>query len=207
MAVSSSARSRWVKADAWEQELERRMCLATSEDTIRGMLFNGTLEVLQALGAESVVKRCVEESGETQFLDFFSYPVQKHCQMVTTALPVLAEEYGGSEEGLRQLGRKVADRFLRVGAGKVMLSLSQRSPRQLLYTLPTAYRLAVSFGQYELRWTGPQSGRFTLQRDFMPHPFHEGVMRTSLELWGARSVKVSGRQTGGLDSECDFCWQ
>ncbi|MGZ3457040.1 MAG: hypothetical protein ACXU86_00900 [Archangium sp.] len=69
------------------------MGLATSEDTIRGMLFNGTLEVLQSL-----VKRCVEASGEARFLDFFSYR-------------------------------------------------------------------------------------------------------------GAQEVTVSGRQTGGLDSECDFCWQ
>ncbi|WNG40052.1 TIGR02265 family protein [Archangium minus] len=207
MAVSSAARTKWVKADTWAQELERRRSLATSDDTIRGMLFNGTLEVLQSMGAESLVKRCIEESGETRFLDFFSYPVQKHCQMVSTALPLLVERYGDAEQALRQLGRLAASRFLRVGAGRVMLSLSPRTPRQLLYALPMAYRMAVSFGEYEIRWTGPTSGRLTLKRDFMPHPFHEGVVETSLTLWGAREVQVSGRQTGGLDSECDFCWQ
>lgn len=207
MAVSSAARTKWVKADTWELELERRRSLATSDDTIRGMLFNGTLEVLQAMGADSLAKRCVEESGETRFLDFFSYPVQKHCQMVATALPLLAQKYGDAEQALRQLGRLVANRFLRVGAGKVMLALSPRSPRQLMYTLPMAYRMAVSFGEYEMRLTGPTSGQLILKRDFMPHPFHEGVVETSLTLWGAREVQVSGRQTGGLDSECDFCWQ
>lgn len=207
MAVSSSARTRWVKADTWEQELERRRGLATSDDTIRGMLFNGTLDVLQALGDEALVKRCVEETGETRFLDFFSYPVQKHCQLVSAALPELAEEYGGSDEALRQMGRLVAHRFHQVGAGRVMLTVSARSPRQFMYSLPMAYRLAVSFGEYEVRWTGPRSGRFVLKRDFMPHPFHEGVMKTALELWGAQEVQVRGRQTGGLDSECDFCWQ
>ncbi|QRK09423.1 DUF2378 family protein [Archangium violaceum] len=207
MAVSSAARTKWVKADTWELELERRRSLATSDDTIRGMLFNGTLEVLQSMGAEALAKRCVEESGETHFLDFFSYPVQKHCQMVSTALPLLARQYGDAEQALRQLGRLVANRFLRVGAGRVMLSLSPRSPRQLMYTLPMAYRMAVSFGEYEIRWTGPTSGRLTLKRDFMPHPFHEGVVEMSLTLWGAREVWVGGRQTGGLDSECDFCWQ
>ncbi|HYO58627.1 TIGR02265 family protein [Archangium sp.] len=207
MAVSSSARTRWIKADTWEQELERRMYLMTSEDTIRGMLFNGTLEVLRSVGDGSLVKRCIEESGEARFLDFFSYPARMHCQMVTTALPMLAEQYGGSEEALRQLGRLVANRFMQVGAGKVMLSLTPRNPRQLVYALPMAYRMAVSFGEYEVRWMGPRSGRFVLKRDFMPHPFHEGVVETSLELWGAREVWVSGRPTGGLDSECDFCWQ
>ncbi|WP_158501660.1 TIGR02265 family protein [Vitiosangium sp. GDMCC 1.1324] len=183
------------------------MGLATASDTIRGMLFNGTLDVLRAVGADSLAERCVEESGEARFLDFFSYPVRMHCQMVSTALPVLAEEYGGEEEALRRMGCLVANRFLRVGAGRVMMSLTPRSPRQLGYTLPMAYRMAVNFGEYEVRWTGPRSGHFTLKRDFMPHPFHEGVVKTSLELWGAREVTVSGRQTGGLDSECDFCWQ
>ena len=207
MAVTSSARTRWAKADTWEQELERRKCLATSEDTIRGMLFNGTLEVLRTVGDGSLVKRCVEECGESRFLDFFSYPVRMHCQMVSTALPVLAEQYGDEEEALRQLGRLVAHRFLRVGAGKVMLSLTPGSPRQLGYSLPVAYRMAVSFGQYQVQWTGARSGRFILKRDFMPHPFHEGVVEMSLGLFGGREVKVSGRPTGGLDSECDFCWQ
>ena len=50
MAVSTSARSRWAKSYTWEQELERRMCLATSEDTVHGMFFNSTLEVLRQLG-------------------------------------------------------------------------------------------------------------------------------------------------------------
>ena len=104
------------------------MCLATSEDTIRGMLFNGTLEVLGSVGDGSLVKRCVEECGESRFLDFFSYPVRMHCQMVSTALPVLAEQYGDSEEALRQLGRLVAHRFLRVGAGKVMLFADAGQP-------------------------------------------------------------------------------
>lgn len=207
MAVTGSARTRWEKADTWEQELERRMCLATSEDTIRGMLFNGTLEVLRTVGDGSLARRCVEACGETSFLDFFSYPVRMHCQMVSTALPVLTEQFGTSEEALRQLGRLVAHRFLRVGAGKVMLSLTPGSPRQLGYSLPVAYRLAVSFGQYEVRWTGPRSGQFILKRDFMPHPFHEGVVEMALGLFGGREVKVSGRPTGGLDSECDFCWQ
>jgi uncharacterized protein (TIGR02265 family) len=187
--------------------LERRTGLTTSEDTIRGMLFNGTLEALRSVDDGALARRCLEESGEARFLDFFNYPARLHGRMVATALPVLAEEYGSAEEALRQLGRLVANRFMRVGAGKVMLSLSPSNPRQLVYALPMAYRMAVSFGEYEVRWTGPRSGRFILKRDFMPHLFHEGVVEASLELWGARGVRVSGRPMGGLDSECDFCWQ
>lgn len=207
MTAGGVARTGWEKADAWEQELTRRMGMATQEDTLRGMFFNGTLEVLRELGAQSLMKRCVEDSGESQFLDFFNYPVRMHGRMVATALPVLVQEYGGPEEALRRLGRLVATRFLRMGVGKVMRTMIPLGPRQLQTTLPIAYRSAVSFGQYSVRWTGPTKGRFILVRDFMPHPFHEGVLEASLEMWGARSVKVTGRQTGGLDSECDFCWQ
>ena len=207
MSAQGEARTGWEKADAWEQELARRMCLATAEDTMRGMIFNGTLEVLRELGARSLMQRCVEDTGESRFLDFFSYPVRMHGRMVITALPVLVQEHGSAEEALRRLGRLVGQRFLQMGVGKVMRAMMPLSPRQLQSTLPIAYRAAVSFGEHSVRWTGPQSGRFTLRRDFLPHPFHEGVLEASLELWGAQSVQVRGWQTGGLDSECEFRWQ
>ena len=207
MAMGTRALSKEIKSDTWEQELARRMCLATSEDTVRGMFFNSTLQVLRSVGGAGLVKRCVEAGGEERFLDFFRYPIRVQCQMVTTALPELAEVYGGAEEALRQLGRLAAMHFLEVGAGRVLLSLSWRTPRQVLSTLPTAYRLAVSFGEYMLQWTGACSGRFILRGDFMPHPYHEGVVSTLLELGGGREVWVRGRQTGGLDSECEFRWQ
>ena len=195
------------KADAWTRDLERRQGLVESGSTVRGMFFNGTLDALRSLGHESRARRCVQDSGETGFLDFFNYPVRLHYQMISQALPVLAEEYGGTEEGLRQLGQQVAHRMWRLGVGKVMLSLSPTSPRQLQSVLPMAYRTAVGSGEYAVRWTGFQSGCLTLRQDFMPYPFHEGMVKTSLNLWGGHAVRVSGRQTGGLDSECDFWWQ
>ncbi|MBM7113636.1 TIGR02265 family protein [Archangium primigenium] len=207
MVVGLGARTGWEKTDGWQGELERRICLSSPDHTLKGLFLNGTMDVLHALGEHDLARRCLTDSGETRFLDFFNYPVAMHYRMVATALPVLAEAYGGSEEALRQLGRLVGHRFLRLGAGKVMLSLRPLSPRQLQSTLPVAWRTSVSFGEYAVRWMGPQCGRLISRHDFMPYPFHEGVMQTSLELWGGRSVRVSGRQTGGLDSECDFWWQ
>ncbi|MET0401026.1 MAG: TIGR02265 family protein [Cystobacter sp.] len=207
MAVNDSVGLGSQKADVWSQELTRRGCLVAERDTVRGMFFNGTLEALQGLGQEALARRCLEESGEPRFLDFFSYPARMHYQLVFSALPALAERYGGSEEGLRQLGQQVARRVWSFGVGKMMLSLSPPSPWRLQSALPLAYRAAVSFGEHSVRWTGPRSGCLTLRHDFMPYPFHEGVVKTSLDLWGGRAVRVSGRQTGGLDSECDFWWQ
>ena len=207
MEASTSASVRWANPDSWQQELARRMCLATSRDTIRGLLFNGTLEVLKGLGGEALVKRGMEACGEARFLDFFSYPVGMHFRMIAAALPELTEEYGDPEEALRELGRQVPARFLVVGGNKAMMALSPGSPRQLMCSVPMAYRLVANFGEYSLSWTGPYSGRLVLKGDFMPHPFHEGVLETLLGLGGAREVAVRGRQTGGLDSECDFCWQ
>lgn len=207
MSATGCAGVPWEKADGWEQELERRMCLATDGDTLRGMFFNGTLEALGALGDEALVRRCLAETGEERFLDFFHYPVTMHGRLVSVVMPVLVEEYGGGEEALRQLGRLVARRFLQVGVGKVMRAMLPLSPWQLQSTLPIAYRAAVSFGEYSVRWMGPRRGIFSLRRDFMPYPFHEGVLEVALQLWGGRAVEVRGWQTGGLDSECDFRWQ
>jgi uncharacterized protein (TIGR02265 family) len=207
MSAGTSASVGWAKTNDWERELVRRTGLATSRDTIRGLLFNGTLEVLKGLGGEALVRRGVEASGEARFLDFFSYPVGMHFRMISAALPELVAEYGDSEEALRELGRHVSARFLAAGGGKAIAALSPVSPRPLLISLPMAYRLAASFGEYSLTWTGPCSGRFVLKGDFLPHPFHEGVMKTLLGQGGAREVVVRGRQTGGLDSECEFYWQ
>ena len=71
----------------------------------------------------------------------------------------------------------------------------------------TAYRVSLGFGEREGAWTGPRSAHFVMRGDFLPPPFHEGVLMAMLERLNARKVRVCGRQTGVLDSEYELSWQ
>jgi uncharacterized protein (TIGR02265 family) len=192
----------------WEQDLEQRLSLATPEDTVRGLFTHGLLKMVRSLEGEAGVERCLEACGERTFVDFFNYPVHTHLLVVFTAARLLAPRYGGMEEALRNLGRCSARDFLNSATGKAMTMLALGKPRNLLFALPSAYQVGLSFGTQSLVWTGLTSGRYILQRDFIPLPSHEGVVAALLETGNARDVKVRGRRTTGfLDSEYEFSWR
>src|SRR6476661_1781694 len=90
-----------------EQDIERRLRLATPEHTTRGILFVATLRTVRELGAdEAMVRSCQEASGESEFVDFFNYPTSSLLRLLAAAARVLSPRYGGMEGALRQLGRK-----------------------------------------------------------------------------------------------------
>jgi uncharacterized protein (TIGR02265 family) len=190
----------------WHQDWQQRLSHAAPSDTARGLFFNGVLDAVRTFGGEALVKRCLEACGQDRFLDFYSYPVSMQLRIISAAMQTLEKRYGGPEGALRQLGRRSALDLLESAAGKMMLRLGGSSPKQLLASLPSAYRVSMSYGQHSLVWTGPTSGRLIMKREFMPHPVHAGVVATILEAGGARTVRVESRQTGPLDCECDFSW-
>ncbi|HEX8822545.1 MAG TPA: TIGR02265 family protein [Archangium sp.] len=193
--------------DAWAQELTRRQALATPADTLRGMFLRGTLEAIRELGNEALVKRCREACAHENFVELFNYPVQLQLQIMAVALEALAVKHGSCEEALRLLGRKALSDFLASKAGKMLLVVSGGEVSRLLNNAPTGYRVSTSYGEHTLRWVGPTSCQWTMKRQFMPHPFEEGVLAALLENTRARNVRVVGRQTGALDSEYDISWE
>jgi uncharacterized protein (TIGR02265 family) len=191
----------------WDKDLEQRLSLARPGDTVRGLFSNGIVKTVRSLGGEAAVTRCFEACGERKFVDFFNYPVRTHLLLVFTAAKLLAPRYGGIEQALRQLGRNSTADFLGSAAGRTMKLIAGGSPMKLMDTLPLAYQVSLSFGTQTLEWTGSTSGRYTLQRDFIPLPSHEGVLAALLETGGAQDVKVHGRRTSGLlDSTYAFSW-
>jgi uncharacterized protein (TIGR02265 family) len=78
--------------------------------------------------------------------------------------------------------------------------------RSTVESLRAGYRIAVSSVEPELVWTGPTSARLILKRVFMPHPFHEGLLRAMFERRNLPALKVLGHQTGPLDSEYELSW-
>ncbi|MDY7231396.1 DUF2378 family protein [Hyalangium rubrum] len=191
-----------------ERQLRHRMAMAGPTDTVRGMFFNGVLDVAQVLGGSEAVDRCREVSDEKRFIDFFNYPVFDLLRMTLAASNHLGLRAGGAAGVLRRLGTQGAKDFLASAPGKTMLLLTGNNPRRLLNQLPSSYRTAVSFGERRMIWSvGERNGRLVVQRDFMPPAYTKGFLQGMLEAVGARNVSVSGRPTGLLDSEYELTWQ
>ncbi|MCY1077651.1 TIGR02265 family protein [Archangium lansingense] len=126
--------------------------------------------------------------------------------MFALVLPMLAERYGDCEEGLRQMGRQASSSFLGSVAGRMMLVVARHNPKLLLGSLPSAFRVATNYGHLHVEWPEAQRGRLVVKNDYMPYLFHEGVVLGLLEAVRTSGVRVLGRPTGDLDSECDFTW-
>ncbi|HEX8433983.1 TIGR02265 family protein [Archangium sp.] len=190
-----------------KQELERRLALATPGDAVRGLFFNSMFELVRTLGDEAAVERCLEASGERRFFDFFNYPVSALLRVTYTAGSELSARYGDFDGALRQMGHLAMTDFFGSVMGRTLRHLSGQDVRTLVSSIQAIYRMTMSYGERRVEWESPRKGRLILQRNFMPFAYHEGGLRTTLDLMGARSVRVVGRATGPLDSEYEFSWE
>ena len=189
-----------------DEDLESRLAMASPSDAARGMFLNSTVEAVRALGDEELVRRCLEVGGEEKVVDFFVYPIATNLRMVFAAARMLEEKYGSLDAAMRQLGRLAARSFLSSTAGLALQMLSRGDAKRLVGNLPSTYRATVSFGVRSVVWTGATSGRVTMRREFMPYPFHEGLLLGLLEKSQARNVQVRGHQLSTLESDYDICW-
>jgi uncharacterized protein (TIGR02265 family) len=190
-----------------ERQLRHRMAMASPTDTLRGMFFNGALEVARALGGSETADRCHHVIGEKCFIDFFNYPVLDLLRMSLEVVRLVGPGSGGGAGVLRRIGTQAARDFLAAPSGKTMLLLTGKNPRRLLSQLPVSYRTAVSFGERRMVWSAAErTGLLVAQRDFMPPAYTKGLLQGLLETVGVKNVKVSGRPTGMLDSEFEVSW-
>jgi uncharacterized protein (TIGR02265 family) len=190
-----------------EEDLERRLAMASPSDTARGMFLRATLDAVRILEDEEAVRRCQRLCGEEHLMDFFIYPVSVNLRMVFTAARMLEGRYGGFDEALRQLGARAAESFLSSAAGLTLQLLARGDVKRLVGNLPSAYRAAVSFGVRSVVWTGPTRGRFTMRHEFMPSPFQEGMLLGVLRKVKARGARVRGFQLSTLESDYDVSWE
>ena len=191
----------------WLEDLRRRGAFAKPEHTVRGMFFRGMLESFRALGNEALVRRCLEECGQERFVDFFSYSVHVQSQIFLTALPTLAERHGSGEAALRQIGRRSIVDFLGSVAGRAMLMMAHGRPRPMIDHMPTAYRVAVSFGEMKVVWTGARQGTLHIGMSFLPAPVYAGMLQGVLEASRAQGIHTLARETGESGIACDFSWE
>ena len=206
MVPRDEVRQWGVEPPAEGQEWARRMDVATSEDLARGLFSQSVLKSLRVLGDEELAGRGARACGQERFVEFFNYPIRVFLQMLAAAMPGLAERHGDAEQALWLLGHCSAMDFLESESGRALQVLVRGEPKRLVSHLPWAYQVALT-GERSVKWLGPQCCRLTMQRDFLPAAFHEGMLVAMLERLNASKVKVAGRQTGRLDSEYDISWQ
>jgi len=188
-------------------DLEVRLSLATADDCAKGMFFNGALSALATLGGASVAEQCRQASGIRKYVDFFNYPISSFLNLTFTAARLLDKPMGGYTAVFHNLGAQAVTDFLSSGVGKTLLLLAGKDARRLLTILPGAFKTAVTYGERSAEFSGASHCVFTMKRDFMPHPYHEGVLKSVLEAMGVHSVRVSGQRIGPLDATYQISWE
>jgi uncharacterized protein (TIGR02265 family) len=189
-----------------ELDLAQRLALATAKDNCKGMFFNGVLLAIERLAGPDARKAMFAKAGGKKFVDFFNYPIADFLPLAFSSVELLLANENGWEGGFRRIGRQATDDFLATAVGKTLLLLANDDPRRLMSSLPSGYKTAVSYGERQVVWTGATACTFKMRRDFMPHPYHEGVVEQVLQAVGATSVKVAGRRVGQLDTDYDVSW-
>jgi uncharacterized protein (TIGR02265 family) len=194
-----------------ESDYERRMALATPNDTARGLFFNGVLAAVVSFGGEPALKRCQallnDRRFERRFIDFSSYPVSDFLRMALAATQVLGAQLGGPEATQRRLGMQATRDFLHSMAGRTLLLLSGDSPKRVIGNLASGYRSAVSYGERTVTLLGDTGARVVVKRDFMLPLYNEGVLLAVLESVHAKRPQVRATPQGVLDCEYELAWE
>jgi uncharacterized protein (TIGR02265 family) len=189
-----------------QAELEQRLALARPEDTLRGFFFTAALKVVRNECDETVLRRCLEASGEGRLMAFFSYPLGPLLRLLYAAAWALSEKHGGFEAAMRHLGHEVVPDYLESSAGRLLTMLPVGAPKLLLDNLPPAYRTAVMHGSCSVTWLGPNHCLLVLQGTALPLPYIEGAVLGLFERLKMKNVKVVERQEGAREIRLSLSW-
>ncbi|MDP2269472.1 MAG: TIGR02265 family protein [Archangium sp.] len=189
-------------------DLEQRIALASATDTCKGMFCNGLFQAVQRTQGPAGLEAFKAAAMGRKFVDFFNYPIADFLPLAWAAAELLGggTEPEALEKGIRSLGRQATDDFLGTAVGKTLLMLAGSDPRRMMNSLASGYKTAVSYGTRSVTWKTPQQCVFSMRRDFMPHPYHEGVLFQVLTAIGGKQVKVTGRRVGLLDTDYEISW-
>lgn len=188
------------------RDLEDRLAHVTSAETVKGVLCNAALAAVEAVLDRKAADTCRAASGERRFIDFFTYSIGSFLKLSFTAAELSRSKLGGYDAAFRTLGKQAVDDFLSTAAGKTLRSLGSRDPHRLLATLPSTYRAALNHGERQVQLAGEHRCVLQMRGDFLPHPYHEGVLGTMLSSLGLGPVQVMGKRVGVLDADYEITW-
>jgi len=187
-------------------DLQRRIAATTPGDTVRGLIFNASFQVIREMGGGAAVEEC-DPAGTGSRVDFFAYPAADYLRLAWAAANRLEPKAGSAEKVFFALGRRSGSGVLSSTLGKTLVTLSGMDPRRLIGFTAAAYRATVSYGERTVAWKGERHAHVTFRRDFMVPPYHCGVFTGAVEAVGGKNVKVTGSQTGFLEAEYQVTWE
>lgn len=190
-----------------EPSLEQRLQLVPPEHTVRGLFLRSVLTAVARQVGEQAWARCQEACGERRVLDFFSYPVASMLRTLYAGAAELAPRVGSQQAAFHLLGEHGTRDFLESTAGRALIRLSGKDLRRLLIHIPTAYRMAVNYGERRVEWRGRHSAVMYMQGDYMPVAYQEGLLYAALERMTGRPPQVQGVRTAPLDSHYTLRWE
>ncbi|GMU60138.1 MAG: hypothetical protein AMXMBFR34_19010 [Myxococcaceae bacterium] len=187
-------------------DVAERMRHATAHDTCKGMFFNGVLSATKVLGGEEALEAVRATLPEKKYVDFFNYPIVTFLPAAFRAAQLLAAGRD-FDEAMRRLGEQAIEDFLATPVGRTLVTVSSGEAKRLLRAAPTAYKTAVNYGARETVVLSDTSCIFKVRRDFMPHPYHEGVLLAVLRALGTKDALVRGERLGLLDADYHLSWK
>lgn len=188
-------------------DLEQRLAQAGSADTCKGMFFNGLFQAVERSHGASAVETLRKVAQGQKFVDFFNYPIADFLPLAWHVSELVGDGRTplALETGIRSLGRQSSEDFLATAVGKTLMMLSG-DPRRLMVSAATGYKTAVSYGTRSVVWRAPTQCTFSMRRDFMPHPYHEGLLLNMLTAVGGKNAQVTGQRLGLLDTDYEISW-
>jgi uncharacterized protein (TIGR02265 family) len=187
------------------RDLASRLAVATPDDTVRGLVFNAAFDVAREAGDDAVAVAC-DPAGKGKRTDFRSYPAADLLEVLWRVVARVEGRCGGPDGAFRQIGYRTTAGVLGSMAGSTLLSFGS-SPRLLVEQVPAAYQAVLSFGQRTVTWLGPTQARLVYENDFLPLPFHLGVLQASVDGTSAVGAMVEGRASGLLRVDLQIAWR
>jgi uncharacterized protein (TIGR02265 family) len=188
-----------------QADLARRIAATTSEDTVRGVVFLATVELVRGRLGEAAARACDPDTTRARS-PFREYLARDYLRIAFDAARALAPAYGGEDTALQAMGVLTWQAVAKGLAGRTLVSFAGGDPRTLLDQVSAGYRAFVSYGTRSTEWQGPTSATVRFERDFIYPAFHGGVLGAAVETVGARGVTAHARETGWLALEVDVGW-
>lgn len=186
--------------------LAKLKAAATPQDTSRGLNYTTLFDFARKhLGPNA--PREVDPQGKGNRVDFFSYPITEYLDAAWNVGERLAPRLGSIDAVFFELGKHTVDGFLASVVGKTIFSMAGRDPRRVLAAGPGAFKSAVSYGERAVEFTGEKSARYTFKRDFMPHPFHRGVILAALAATEAKNPRAVAREVEFMHTVYEILWE
>jgi len=155
--------------------VDMRLRMATSNDKMLGMAFEGCLDHLSnTYGAAIVDPIRKKVVGDKVIRGFFWYPVSQLLDVVRQLL-----DHPGVTTSCDVLMRRCGERgflsLLESPVGKMLTVLGKGNLQELTATGPYAYTLVARFGKREYSKTGERSAEVTFTNDLFGPAFTIGV--------------------------------